>query len=237
MFKDLSKRILAVALLVMASVSVSAQKTMSVNQYRRSNYDKQVKYNPYSINRKSQETKGYGIFFAEYNPHTWCYEDDFSSKTTNGYHGVSVGFTYFMPFGSPLGLDAGAKLQYLFRRETEQGVKETFEMLAATVPVSLAYDWTISDSFVLHPYAGVYGRYGISAKTQTEAAERRYTEDWMKSDHPMGGMKRFMGGWQVGASCRVSEVFSFGASYWMDFGKVTDYNKIRGFNIMLGATF
>ena len=46
MFKDLSKRILAVALLVMASVSVSAQKTMSVNQYRRSNYDKQVKYNP-----------------------------------------------------------------------------------------------------------------------------------------------------------------------------------------------
>jgi len=236
MLKDFFKRFFAIALLVVASASVSAQNTMSVNQYRRSSYDKQVKYNPYSINHRSQAPKGYGIFFAEYNPHTWCYDDDLTSTTTNGYHGISIGFTYFMPFGSPWGIDAGAKLQYLFRKENE-GVKNTFEMLALTAPVSLAYDWALSDSFVLHPYAGLYGRYAFSAKTEIEAGDRRYTEDWLKSDHPMGGMNRLMTGWQVGASCRVSEVFSFGAAYWMDFGKVTDYNKIRGFNIMLGATF
>lgn len=237
MLKVFSKRFFAIAVLGVAALSVSAQKTMTVNQYRRSSYDKQVKQNPYSVNYKSTSVKSYGIFFAEYNPHTWSYDDGLLSKTESDYHGISVGFTYFVPFGSPLGIDAGAKLQYLFRRKTEMGVKNNFNMLSLTAPVSLAYDIIFSESFALHPYAGIYGRYTFSAKTQKEADERRYTENWMKNDHPMGGMKRFVAGWQLGASCRISEVFSFGAAYWMDFSKVTDYDKMRGFNIMLGATF
>ena len=236
MLKDLSKRLFAVVLLAVATtLSVSAQRTMSVNQYRNASYDKQVKHNPYSVNYKSTAVQSFGIFFAEYNPYTLSY-DQHASENENG-HGVSVGFTYFVPFGSPLGIDAGAKIQYLFRKDSDNGPKETFEMLSLVAPVSLAYDLALSDGFVLHPYAGVYGRYTFSAKTKTEVDDRRYTEDWLKSDHPMGGMKRFMGGWQVGASCRLGEVFSFGAAYWMDFAKVTDYNKLRGFNVMLGVTF
>ncbi len=229
--------ILATAIIFVASVSATAQKTMTVGQYRRASYDKQVKQNPYSVNYKSSDVKSYGVFFAEYNPHTWSYDDGRLSKTESNYHGISVGFTYFLPLGSPLGIDAGAKVQYLFRNKTEQEVKNKFSMVSLTAPVSLAYDLLLSESFALHPYAGIYGRYTFSAKTQKEADERRYTENWMKNDHPMGGMKRFVAGWQLGASCRISEVFSFGAAYWMDFSKVTDYDKLRGFNIMLGATF
>ena len=237
MSNTLNKRFLAVAVLAMTCVALCAQNTMSVGQYRSSSYDKQVKYNPYSVNHQKKEVKGFGIFFAEYNPHTWCYDNGTVSESQSDYHGVSIGFTYFIPFGSPLGIDAGAKMQYLFRKKTEQGVKNDFEMLALTVPVSLGYDLAISDAFVLHPYAGVYGRYAFSARTKTGSGDRRLTEDWLKGDHPHGGMDRFTTGWQVGASCRISEVFSIGAAYWMDFGKMTDYDKLRGFNIMLGATF
>lgn len=235
MSNSLFKRFFVLALLVVAYVSVSAQKTMSVNQYRRASYDKQVKYNPYSVNSKPASVTGYGVFFAEYNPYTLNYDQQTLSDQ-NG-HGVSIGFTYFVPFGSPLGLDLGAKLQYLFRKETVQGVKNDFEMLTLTAPVSLAYDIKFSDAFALHPYAGLYARYAFSAKTKTGADDRRYTEDWLKSDHPMGGMKRLMPGWQVGVSCRISDMVSLGAAYWMDFGKLTDYNSLRGFNVTLGAVF
>lgn len=231
------KRFLTIVLMAVATLSVNAQNTMSVDQYRRSSYDRQVKINPYSVNYRSTEPRAYGTFFAEYNPFTWSYDDGVTSDSESNYHGISLGFNYFIPFGSPLGIDAGAKLQYLFRRKTELGVKNDFEMLALTVPVSLATDIAFSEAFALHPYVGLYGRYAFLAKTKTGADDRRYTEDWTKSDHPHGGMSRLMTGWQVGANCRFSNMISLGVAYWMDFAKMTDYDKLRGFNITLGVIF
>ncbi len=237
MMKTTFGRMFAIMLLSAAGLTAVAQKTMSVNQYRRASYDKQVKYNPYSVNSQPKSNSSFGVFYAEYNPHYWNTSGSDTPKNTDLYHGISLGFSYFVPFSSPLGIDAGLKMQYLFRSETVTGVKNRFGMLAATLPVSLAYDLHVSDGFIIHPYAGLYGRYTFNAKTEQEAGDRRYTLDWMKSDHPNGGMKRLQTGWQAGVSFRVSEVFFFGGGYWMDFGKVTDYDQLHGFNVMLGATF
>ena len=231
-------RMFAIMLLSAVGMTAVAQKTMSVNQYRRASYDKQVKYNPYSVNSQPKSNSSFGVFYVEYNPHFWNTSGKDMSKNTDLYHGISLGFSYFVPpFSSPLGIDAGLKMQYLFRGETVTGVKNRFGMLAATAPVSLAYDMHVSDNFIIHPFAGIYGRYTFTAKTEQEADDRRYTLDWMKYDHPNGGMKHFQAGWQAGVSFRISEVFFLGGGYWMDFGKITDFDKLHGFNVMLGATF
>lgn len=240
MFKRSNKFFLVTTLLTTMFISVSAQKTMSVDQFNRASYDKKLKVNPYSVNYKSTAVNSFGIFFAEFNPYSWCYNDEVRSDTPDYSwrgQGVSIGFTYFVPFGIPLGLDLGAKGQYFFRNKTIAEKKYTFDMFSLTAPINLAYDWILSSSFAVHPYAGLYGRYTFSANSHMEINGKRDHNKWLEKDHPMGGMKRFMTGWQVGANVRISDMVSIGAAYWSDFGKATDYNHMHGFNIMLGAAF
>ena len=124
----------------------------------------------------------FGTFYVEYNPHTWRHSDEVWSKSTNNYHGISIGFSYFVPFAGAMGIEAGLKGQYLFRNWKEHDMKYNFEMLSATVPVNLALDLEAADGFFIHPYGGLYARYNISARTKEDTKvndkDRRFTYNW-----------------------------------------------------------
>ena len=235
--KKAYQRLLSLALMVLASATLSAQKPMSLEQIRNASYKERLKHNPYSVDYKQREVHGFGTFYAEYNPHTWRHSDEVSSKTTNGYHGISIGFSYFVPFAGALGFEAGLKGQYLFRNWKENEMKYNFKMLSATAPVNLALDLEATDGFVIHPYGGLYARYNISARTQEERDERRFTYNWFKEGNPFGEMDRFQWGWQLGVNLRFGDMVTIGGGFWKDFNEVAQHEKLYGFNVTLGANF
>ena len=247
--KKAYQRMLSLALMVLASATLSAQKPMSMEQIRNASYKERLKHNPYSVNYKQREVLAFGTFYVEYNPHTWRHSDEVWSKSTNNYHGISIGFSYFVPFAGAMGIEAGLKGQYLFRNWKEHDMKYNFEMLSATVPVNLALDLEAADGFVIHPYGGLYARYNISARTKEDTKvndkDRRFTYNWFKDDvviansniPPTGEMDRFQWGWQVGVNLRFGDMVTIGGGYWMDLKEVANNEKMRGFNITLGANF
>jgi len=233
----MSARLVAVAFLLLGWGAASAQRTMTVDQLRRASKQTQYK-NPYSTKSKAQrENTSIGTFFAEYNPHTWNFDSNNYSEKTTGYHGVSVGFSYFVPVVGDFGFDAGLKGQYLFRNKKENGVTNKFEMFSATVPVDLVYDWKVSYSLAIDPYAGVYGRYNFMAKSKQEAGGGRTTTDWFDKSQVPSTMKRFQIGWQVGVNFRISDMVTIGGAYWADLSKIKEHTKLHGFNLMVGANF
>ena len=237
MRNNMLRTILSALLVMMACGTVSAQKTMSVSEFQKASYKQKMKHNPYSVNSQKKTYHSYGLFYAEYNPHSWHFDNGITGETTSGYHGVSVGFNYFVPFAGPLGFDAGLKTQYLFRRKTELGVKNNFEMLSLTVPIDLALDLRATRWLTVYPYAGLYGRYNLTASSKKGTDEKLITYNWFKEGNPDGEMNRFQMGWQVGVNFRFNETFAVGGGYWMDFGEVTDHKKLYGFNVTLGAVF
>ena len=230
--------LLFVAFLLMGWGVANAQRSVSANQLSRASKQKQYK-NPYS--RENQRKTGptsVGTFFAEYNPHTWHFSNAGHSDNTTGYHGVSVGFNYMVPFAGALGFDAGLKGQYLFRSKKEGGNTNKFEMFSATVPVDLVYDWRVSDCLAIDPYAGVYGRLNFMAKNKQDVTGGgRTTVDWFDKSQVASTMKRFQIGWQAGVNFRISDMVTIGGAYWSDLSKIKEHTTIHGFNIMLGANF
>lgn len=231
------RHFLAVLLLSMVSIALSAQNTMSLSQFQKASYKEKKKQNPYSMNYKAKSVQSFGTFYAEFNPHTWRYSDDVQSYSTTGYYGLSVGFNYFTPFAGPLGFDAGLKLQYLFRRSSENDMKDDFEMLSLTLPVDLAYDWHVSSVFAVFPYAGIYGRYNLAANSKWGPSDSFFKYNRFKEGNPLGVINRFQVGWQAGVNFRFNDVVTLGGAYWMDFNEVTDHHKMYGFNVTLGANF
>lgn len=242
----ISRWIFAVAMLAAFGLAdASAQGSYSVGQLSRASRQRQQnRQNPYGSVYEYQTAPhehSYGTFFAEYNRMTM--DIDNSLVSNPGYNGISVGFDYFLPFAGGLGVDLGAKVQYFFRNEEEGILTYKDNLLSGTVPVRLAYDWRISDSFALMPFAGVYGRYnfsgkqvyeesGVSGRTSINQFDEKQT-----SYYGIEKLKRLQAGWEAGARAVISETFSVGASYWMDFTEIGHDTKLKGFSIMLGANF
>jgi len=217
-------RWIAVACLFMGSMAASAQGSKS--------------YNPYSRANTQSGSESFGTLYVEYNPHSWR-----TSGHSTSFHGVSLGYSYFLPVVGNLGIDAGVKAQYFFRNEKKSGTRFKDDLFSASVPVNLAYDLRIIDSFGLMPFAGVYGRYNFSAKTSWEVdgeSGRTSVSLFNKQQaayYGMNTLSRFQFGWQAGVSVRLNEFVRVGAAYWMDFNEINEDTKLRGFNITLGATF
>ena len=195
--------------------------------------------------------RSFGTFYAEYNPHQWHFTS--SDVKDNNFHGISVGFSYFVPVMGNLGFDAGLKGQYFFSSEKENGIKFLTRMFSATVPVDVVYDLKISDGFAIDPFAGIYGRFNFSAKDIEETGNKRNTLDlfdekeanrWGELCSEKQSMRygfetldRFQIGWQAGVNFRISDMMTIGAAYWMDFNELGKDIKLHGFNLRLGAIF
>lgn len=180
-----------------------------------------------------------GTFFAEYNPHQWDYTSS-SAEDTN-FHGVSVGFSYFVPVMGGLGFDAGLKGQYFFRREKENGIKYITNMFSATVPVDVVYDLKLGGSFAIDPFAGIYGRYNFNAKDIVETEGHRLTHNLFDKDQAKSDgyetLDHFQLGWQAGVNLRIGDMLTIGVAYWMDFNEIGKDTKLHGFNLKLGTNF
>ena len=183
----------------------------------------------------------FSTFYLEYNPSTFHYSNTGVSNDAC-YHAFSVGYNYFTPFYKGLGVDIGVKGQLFLNSEKEQGAKYKTNMLSATIPVDLAYDWRISDGFAVYPYAGLYARLNISSTFKEEKTDeyvRKYNL-FKKDDMAIlsqEAWKRFQYGWQAGVNFRFSDFVTVGGGYFMDFNEIDNHTKIHGFNITLGMNF
>ncbi len=196
--------------------------------------------NPYSTSYKMSEPRSFGIFYAEYNPHV-RHQDSFGSSTNTNFHGVSVGFSYFVPVLGRLGFDAGVKGQYLFRNEKKGTTKYKDNMFSATIPVDVLYDIRVSDGFAIDPFAGLYGRINFTAKNIEETGNIRNSLNMFSKDqskfYGYDTYDRFQFGWQAGVNFRISNMVTIGGAYWMDLNDVGKDTNLHGFNVMLGANF
>lgn len=236
------RRLFAVAILAMGCTVANAQGSVTVDQLARATRQQQQQqqqgiYNHPATNYYSSDSQPFGTFYVEYNPTTVHYSHGGYSNNTN-YQGISVGGNYFMPFAGSLGADFGLKLQYFFRNEDKSGIETKDNMLAATIPVNLAYDWHVTDGFVVYPYAGLFARFDISAQRKIESGKssKKYNP-FSKDDMGDDTYNRFQFGWQAGVNFRISDIVTIGGGYWMDLNELTDDIKTRGFNIQLGVNF
>lgn len=193
--------------------------------------------NPYSKDyRTASEAQTFGSFFVEYNPHTVHATTAYSSTNTT-YQGLSLGFNYFLPVVSSLGIDAGLKGQYFFHNETKMGVKYKDVQVAATIPVDLVLDLKLSDFLALDPFAGLYGRYNLIAKQTTEINGKRTSANLFEKSHTDDPLRRFVWGWQAGVNLRVGNTITIGAAYWRDLKDQQDNTNLYGFDVRLGLLF
>ena len=241
--KKTMTRLMAVAILTIGWTAATAQNSVSVQEMNRilqQRKQQQQAGQQASATRSSStgESAAFGTFFLEYNPTTM--HVSYKGYTDNtSYQGLSVGGNYFMPFAGSLGFDAGLKLQYFFRNETKGQSKYKSNMLSATVPLDLAYDWHVSDAFAVYPYAGLYARVNILANGKEELNGKEVADYNAFDKDDMGGdpWKRFQFGWQAGINFRIIDMLTIGGGYWMDLNELTDHVKLRGFNVTLGVTF
>jgi len=196
--------------------------------------------NPYSSSYKASESRSFGTFYAEYNPHVW-HAEHYGSVTNTTFHGVSVGFSYFVPVLGSLGFDAGVKGQYLFRNEKKGGSKYKDNMFSGTIPVNVVYDFRVSDGFAIDPFVGLYGRFNFSAKNVEEMGTTRNSLNMFDEDQAKffgyETYDRFQFGWQAGVNVRISDMLTIGGAYWMDLKEIGKDIDLHGFNIMVGANF
>ena len=232
---------MAVAILMAGWTAANAQSTVSVQEMNRILQQRKQQ----QVQQEQQRTKTpkntaaapFGTLFVEYNPTTL--HTSYKGYTDNtSYQGLSLGASYFMPFYDALGVDFGAKVQYFFRSETKGGTKYKSDMLSATIPVDLAYDWRVAEAFAVYPYAGIYGRLNILANGKEEYGGQTNKYNAFDKDD-MGGhpWKRFQFGWQAGVNFRIMDLLTIGGGYWMDLSELTDHVKAYGFNVTLGVNF
>lgn len=244
--KKTMTRLMAVLILMTGWTVAFAQGSVTVDQANRMLQQRrqqqqqqsgQRQVNQPQTNYYSSASQPFATFFLEYNPTTLHVSYKGHSNNTS-YQGLSLGGNYFYPFAGSLGADFGLKLQYFFRSEKENGVKTNSNLLSATIPVNLAYDWHVSDGLAIYPYAGLFARFNIIAKSKVESDGHSRTYDaFSKDDMGEHTWDRFQFGWQAGVNCRISETFIVGGGFWMDLNEITDHTKIYGFNATLGIKF
>ena len=106
-------------------------------------------------------------------------------------------------------------------------------MIAVKIPIDVMYSFDVSDAVSIQPYAGIYGRFNIMAKTKYDGE----TIDMFKKEDVGDPWKRFQLGWQAGCKFRFAHKITVGAGYYMDFMKITDHTTVQGFDITLGLNF
>lgn len=127
-------------------------------------------------------SKGWSTFYVQWNPVTIAVDkkgaDDLSANA------FSVGYNkaFGIVKGTPLFIEAGIALQYMFMTNEEpyedqeevseygwQVTGDKYSVLSAKVPVSLAYCWNIPNSRVsLVPFAGVDFRFNLMGKLKKQ---------------------------------------------------------------------
>ena len=188
--------------------------------------------------------------------------------------GLTLGYNHSISLmkTQPLFLEIGGALQYSFFSEEwdeddwdsddYDAPRNKWNMVSVKVPISVTYNWQVSDKVAIAPYLGLtmrlnvwgdqkvkfdgdfvddvedyYGKNSSQYETIEEAQESKNIFD--KND--MGGKdataNRFQLGWQIGVNFKFNNKFYIGAAYGSDFMEYSKKVKISQPSITVGLIF
>lgn len=250
-----TKSLLIVALLAMAS-SVSAQ-FANTNASSGGN------------NMRSIDTNGWQKVYVSYNPLKMV--TDVQGADDWDFTAFSLGYSkgYSISKDFPLFAEVGIEATYAFNTMDKEDMEDLetdnngdLEMkttyLSATVPVNLAYKFTLAEKNIsIVPYLGINLKGNIIGKSKKEfvdfegnswcETEKEYWDDEDKSpdtnwfDKKEAGSKdaqwkRIQFGWQLGIGLYYNQIY-VGFGYSKDFSELCKKTKVSKTSITLGYTF
>lgn len=179
-----------------------------------------------------------------YSPVTMKVKGDGASVSTK-FNAVSVNYDQarLLPISFPLYIQYGAGLQYTWKTEKLDGVKDSDTFLTLKVPVSVLYQFEVPNfPLTIMPYAGLNLQAHLLGQSKTSDEGESLKFSYFDKDD-MGGdpYNRFVVGWQLGARFMYQDYF-IGLSYNGPVTNLYKYSsdvKIRysQFNISLGLRF
>ena len=219
---------------------------------------------------RNVDTNGWNRIYVQYNPLKMTTDvedaDDISFK------GFSIGYATGISITKdfPLFIETGVGVTCAFNTidsedqdwlgDFSYDLKQKTTMAYLTIPVNLAYKFSLSDNRLnITPYAGIYFKGNIIGKSKLELdtdedvsskEEDRFWErmedDGFKQEANMfdkkevGGKdnqwKRFQMGWQVGVGLTYNSLY-VGVGYAKDFMELCRKTKVGTATITLGYTF
>lgn len=234
-------RIFAIAAMTAISMSAMAQVT----------YGNDYQYQPTNSSIYGSDNEGFGLFYLQFSPsqmHSKATNHGTSVTDNESINALSLGYSYYIPLGDmPLFLAPGGAVQWFFKSKSESGVDDKTNMISVKIPVTVMYSFQVSDAFRIEPYAGIYGRINIWGEEKLESGGYSKSINVFDEDDMGENMaaKRFQMGWTAGVNFRITDAFTVGAGYYMDFLKFQDYSyrehelstNFQGFDITLGVNF
>ena len=188
----------------------------------------------------SVSTEGWNTFYFMCSPTTIKEKYDYRDVLKSGsvdLTGLSLGYERAIGLTQsiPLYLKVGGELKYSFGKHTNDYNDDLkYSFLSVKVPVSVAYDFAVTDNIDILPYTGMYFRVNAMGKVKDE---EDHSED-LFSDNDWS---RFQVGWNIGADVMFSKRFVAGINYSTDISKL--YNEdgenasSHAINIKLGIVF
>jgi opacity protein-like surface antigen len=238
-------RLFAVAAMAAISVSAMAQVT----------YGNDYSYQPTNSKIYGSDNEAFSLFYIQYSPsqlHSKATNHGESATDNESVNVLSLGYSYYIPLGDmPLFLTPGAAVQWFFKSTEEKEVygnntytyKTKFNMISAKIPINVMYSFEVSEAFRIEPYAGIYGRINIWGQSKDDDHSFNIFDKDEVGEAQQA--KRFQLGWNAGVNFRITDAFTVGAGYYMDFMKFQDYEykehkfstNFQGFDITLGLNF
>lgn len=202
----------------------------------------------------SVSTEGWNTFYFMYSPTTLkdeYKEKSFSESFSYNLSGFSLGYERAIGLTQsiPLYLKVGGELKYSFGKKSfdEDRVKYDikYSFLSVKVPVSVAYDFAVTDNIDILPYTGMFFRVNAMGKVKYDGDYSKYLDDDDYDVFSDGDddekWSRFQVGWQIGADVMFSKRFVAGINYSNDISKLynEDGEKVssHAINIKLGIVF
>lgn len=193
----------------------------------------------------SVSTEGWNTFYFMYSPTTLKSEYKKESESLD-LTGLSLGYERAIGLTQsiPLFLKVGGELKYSFGKKSYEEESVKYSFLSVKVPVSVAYDFAVTDNIDILPYTGMYFRINAMGKIKVDYDSSYYDDDdydVFSDGDDDEKWSRFQVGWQIGADVMFSKRFVAGVNYSTDISKLynEDGEKIssHAINIKLGIVF
>ncbi len=199
------------------------------------------------------DTENYSRIEVSYNPVSVSY--DYEGAEDLDMTGFSFGYVkgFSVSKSLPLFVEAGLNLNYAFKSEdkTEDEItmKNKTTALAAGIPVSLAYKYTLNNSEIsIVPYLGVDFKFNIIGKNKVEYDGPEEYKDYLPDNAEIdyfdkkdvedkdSRWKRFQMGWHIGAGVNYKALY-VGLKYGSDFTELCKKTKTSNWAITVGYNF
>ena len=178
-------------------------------------------------------------------------------------NGFSIGYMkeFYIIKSLPLFVETGLSIMYASSEEEWWNLGSSFESdnddwlddgfadadktectyIGITIPVNLAYKYTLDEDFQIIPFAGVYMRGGLifNARCKSVGESKNYDLFDSKQAKQMGlrdSWDRFQFGWQIGAKLAYDQATA-GISFSTDLKEFATKTKMLSLSLSVGYNF